>query len=88
MSVLSWEKIRDEGTKRLRKMVLQEQDKLGQHDNMFRLEAIAKAQAKITMRRIYNWGLEGCPHVQQSSLKYTQKRECGRCWLEMGESLR
>ena len=31
-TVISWEKIR---------MVLQEQDRIGQRDNMFRLEAIA-----------------------------------------------
>jgi len=35
LTVISWERMR---------MALQEQDKLGQHDNMFRLESIAKAQ--------------------------------------------
>ena len=38
-TVISWEKIR---------MVLQEQDRIGQRDNMFRLEAIARTQAEIS----------------------------------------
>ena len=38
-TVISWERIR---------MVLHEQDKKGTTDNMFRLEAIAEAQAEIT----------------------------------------
>ena len=43
MKILSWEGIR---------VVLQEQDKLKQRDNMFRLEAIAKAQHKDTLRQV------------------------------------
>ncbi|KKL84134.1 hypothetical protein LCGC14_1967760 [marine sediment metagenome] len=40
-TIMSWERIR---------MILQEQDKKGQHDNMFRLEAIAQAQAEISFK--------------------------------------
>ncbi len=40
-TIMSWEGIR---------MILQEQDKKGQHDNMFRLEAIAQAQAEISLK--------------------------------------
>ena len=40
-TVISWEKIR---------MVLQEQDRMGQRNNMFRLESIAQAQAEITWK--------------------------------------
>ena len=40
-TVISWERIR---------MILQEQDKKEQRDNMFRLEAIAEAQAEISFK--------------------------------------
>ena len=43
MKILSWEGIR---------IVLQEQDKVDQRDNMFRLEAIAKAQHLDTLRQV------------------------------------
>jgi len=49
-TVMSWERIR---------MILQEQDKKEQRDNMFRLEAIAQAQAEISfkagMKEVVEW---------------------------------
>ena len=48
-TVMSWEGIR---------IVLQEQDKKGQHDNMFRLEAIAQAQAEITWDLAFKAGIK------------------------------
>ena len=46
-TVMSWERIR---------IILHEQDKKEQHDNMFRLESIAEAQAEITGKIMYEAG--------------------------------
>ena len=58
-TVMSWERIR---------IILHEQDKVRQRDNMFCLEAIAKAQAELTgpiafkagIREVVEWMKENC----------------------------
>ena len=52
-TVMSWERIR---------MVFQEQDKKGTTDNMFRMEALCAAQAKISykagIREVVKWFMD------------------------------
>ncbi len=72
-TVISWERIR---------MVLHEQDKKGTTDNMFRLEAIAEAQAEISFKAgrgeeqkswtnelKQSWKLEGIREVVKGIVK-------------------
>jgi len=77
MKLLSWERIR---------MVFQEQDEKGQHDPMFRMEALCKEQALETLQEVIDWGNKPCPHGKQT---LTRKHECSKCWAglvkELGE---
>ena len=59
------------------------------------LELVAKAQAKMTVKQIMEWGTETCPHWLDKrgkglSLNHmsVSKRGCPKCWRELEEAIK
>ena len=61
-------------------------NRLPLRDRAYPVDALLGAQAKVTVRQIYDWGEGLCPHGTQSrDTSKAARRECGQCWKELAE---